>query len=117
MATIPTTTVSDTTSSLISKVTLDDSSDTFTLSSQAGFLILENPTGGALSPVITGSAATTAFCEGVGTISLTGGTSEFGAIAANTTKILRVGIAKSFLKGTIDISGGTGLVASYLELG
>jgi hypothetical protein len=117
MATITTTPISDTTSSVISQVTLDDTLDTFTLTAATGLLILENPTGGAISPIITGDGATTAFCQGVGVIDLTSGTDVFGSISAGTTKVLRAGVKKDYLKGVIDISGGTGLIASYLELG
>lgn len=116
MATITTTSVSKTTSSLVSVVTLDGSSDTFTLTGSTGLLILENGTGGSLSPVITGDGATTITVSGVGEIDLSGGTDAFGTIADGEEKVLKVNVVNEYLAGTITITGGTGLVARYLEL-
>ncbi len=117
MATITTSVIANTAATL-STTTLDGSSDTFTFSAgKTAILILSNETGGSLSPVITGSTATTATCDGIGSIDLTGGTDIFGAIADGTKVALRVGVVSQYLQGTITITGGTGLTAEYLELG
>lgn len=114
MATIVSTSVSNSEASLATVTTLDGTADTFTLPS-SGLLILANNTGGALTPVITGDEATTVTCSGVGVIDVSGGTDVFGTIADGEIKVLKVNIVKDYLLGTIEITGGTGLEAQLLE--
>lgn len=116
MATITTTAVSTTDSSTISVTTLDGASDTFTLTTATGLLILENPTGGAISPIITGDGSATVECQGVGVIDVSGGTDIFGSISAGAEKVLKVNIVKEYLQGTITITSGSTLTARFLEL-
>lgn len=100
----------------VTETTLDGSSDTFTFDAAKNpILILSNPTGDALSPVIDGDGSTTVFCQGVGSIDVSGGYDGFGSIAAGAVKAVRLVAGKEYLKGTIAITGGTGLVAQLLE--
>jgi len=77
-------------------------------------LTFRNPTGGALTPVIVGSTATTVPVAGIGNVSVASGYS-CGSVAAGVMVSVPLNTIKEFLKGTISITGGTGLVAHLLE--
>lgn len=77
-------------------------------------LVLRNPTGGALSPVITGSQASAAVpVPGFGTVSAAAGLAV-GSIAAGATRFIPLDSRREFLQGTITITSGVGLVATVL---
>jgi len=77
-------------------------------------LVLRNPTGGALSPTITGSQASASVpVKGFGTVSAAGGLAV-GSIAAAATRVIPLDSRREFLQGTITVTGGTGLVATIL---
>lgn len=99
----------------VTETTLDGS-DTLTYNSgRNAVLYLRNPTAGALSPVIDGDGASAAHpVQGVGSIDLTSGYAV-GSIAAGAAKAIQLDSIKEYLKGTIAINTGTGLVASLLE--
>jgi hypothetical protein len=93
------------------------SSDTlpFDASRQNGILILRNPTGGALSPTITGNTAPAAYpVREAGTINLASGLAV-GSIAAGQSRVIPLDRMKAYLSGTVTITGGTGLIATFLQ--
>lgn len=77
-------------------------------------LVLHNPTGGALSPTIIGAGSTTADLEGAGTINFAAGLS-LGAIAVGGQIVVPLDFIAQYLKGVIDIAGGTALAATLLN--
>lgn len=100
----------------VTKTTLDGSTDTLTFTtSRNPVLILDNVTGGALSPVIDGDGASANYSvEGVGDIDLTGGYAV-GSIPAGDSVAIPLNKIKQYLQGTIDITGATGIEAALLE--
>lgn len=77
-------------------------------------LVLRNPTGGALSPTITGSSASAAYAvPGVGPQNLSGGLAV-GSIAAGATRYIPLDSRVQYLQGTITITAGTGIIAHLL---
>ncbi len=97
------------------RTTLAASGNTITYNAGTGQqLILHNPTGGSLTPTIIGAGATTAQIEGLGTVNTAAGLS-LGAIAAGAQLLVDLDFIAQYLKGAIDITGGTGLVATLLQ--
>lgn len=96
--------------------TLNGTADTFTYrAGQGQFLILRNTTAAALSPVITGSSSTLAAVDGGGMINFAAG-KPVGAIPATTGSVfIALDTIAMYLKGTITITAGTGLVAALLK--
>lgn len=94
------------------RTTLGGSGNTFTYA-PGSFLVLHNPTAGSLTPVIDGDGGTTVDVQGLGTVSVTGGYSA-GAIAAGSQVLIPLDSIALYLRGTVDITSGTGLVASIL---
>lgn len=77
-------------------------------------LVLRNPTGGALSPVITGSLASTSIpVAGFGTVSAA--SYAVGSIAAGAARVIPLDSIKLYLDGNVTITAGTGLVAAFLK--
>jgi len=88
-----------------------NATDSFVYTAGASkYLILRNPTGGALSPVIDGDGATSEYLPGVGSVTTSGGYAV-GSISAGAVKVIDLDAIKSYLKGTIAVTSGTGLVA------
>jgi hypothetical protein len=77
-------------------------------------LVLHNPTAGPLSPTIIGSAAASGEYQGLGTVNPAAGLA-LGAIAAGAQIIVPLDFIDQYLRGTIDITGGTGLAATLLN--
>lgn len=77
-------------------------------------LVLHNPTAGALSPTIIGAGATTADIEGLGTVNFAAGLA-LGSIGIGAQVLVPLDFIAQYLKGVIDITGGTGLVATLLN--
>lgn len=77
-------------------------------------LVLRNPTAGALSPVIDGDGGSSVAVAGLGTVDVSTGYAV-GSIAAGAAVAIPLITIREYLKGTIAITGGTGLVASLLE--
>ena len=99
----------------VTETTLNGSTDTLTYTAgRRAVLTLRNATGGALTPVIDGDGATTVHVAGVGAVSLAAGFSV-GSIAAGAVKSIYLDSINQYLVGTINITGGTGLVATMLE--
>lgn len=117
MATIAATTIDSTqaVSTTVVETVLTGTLDTFTY--YPGIkqtLILRNPTAGALSPIIDGAGSSTESVKGIGQIDVSTGFAV-GSIAAGAAKVIRTQDIASYLKGTIDITGGTGLVATLIH--
>ena len=74
------------------------------------YLILRNPTAGAISPVIDGGDAVREYLPGVGNVSTASGFSV-GSIAAGAVTVVDLDAIRGYLKGAIAINTGTGLVA------
>jgi len=99
----------------ITETTLTGTLDTFTYKSGVNqTLIFRNATAGALTPVIDGAGSTTVSVNGIGSIDVSAGYS-IGSIAAGAVKSINTESIFEYLKGTIAITGGTGLVATLLE--
>lgn len=94
------------------RVTLTATGNTFTYI-PGSILVLHNPTGGALSPVIDGDGGTTIDIQGLGTVSVAGGYAV-GSIAAAAQALIPLDSIQHFLRGSVDITTGTGLVATLL---
>lgn len=115
MATIAPTNMQGSGSRAATVTTLDGASDTFEYKNSRGqVLIIENPTAGSLSPVITGADATTVQVNGVGAVDVSTGYSV-GSIAAGATVAIPVDSISAYLKGVISIATGTGLECQLLE--
>lgn len=115
MTTIPTTDMSAAGARAVSVATLNGASDTFAyIAARRAILVLHNPTGSPISPVIDGDGGTTVAVSGVGNVDVSGGYAV-GAIAAGATVAIPVDTIKEFLQGTIAINSGSGLEAHYLE--
>ena len=91
------------------------SSDTFVYTPGRGqMLLLRNTTAGALSPTITGSAASAAnVVAGFGSVSTASGLAV-GSIAAGASRVVPLDSRSLFLSGTVTVTGGTGLLATVL---
>lgn len=89
--------------------------DSFTYNSdRRAVLRFRNPTAGALTPVIDGSGGTTVPVSGIGNVDVSAGYSA-GSIAAGASAAIPLDSIKEYLKGTIAITGGTGLIAVLYE--
>jgi hypothetical protein len=77
-------------------------------------LVLHNPTAGAISPVIDGNGGTTVAVQGLGSVDVSGGYAV-GSIAAGACVAIPLITIREYLKGTIAITGGSGLAAALLE--
>lgn len=97
------------------RTTLAGSGNTVAFTPGTGqVLVLHNPTAGSLTPTIIGSTAAAQEIEGVGEINFAAGLS-LGAIAAGAQIVVHLDFIAQYLKGTIDITSGTGLVATLLS--
>lgn len=115
MATITATNIAATGRVTLTQTTLDASSDTFTFNSgKSQILILDNVTGGAISPVIDGDGGTTVDVPGIGAVDVSGGYAV-GSIAAGAAVAIHLNTVREYLRGTIAITSGSGLVATLLE--
>lgn len=99
----------------LTQVTLTGTADTFTYRQGTGqILILRNPTGGALSPIIDGAGGTTVPVPGIGNLSVASGFAV-GSIGAGDAVAIQLDTIHQYLQGAIAITSGTGLVASLLR--
>jgi hypothetical protein len=114
MATITATSLGGSGQRTMTRTTLTGTADTFTYTKGA-ILVLENPTGGALSPTITGASASSSIpVPGYGTVSAASGYAV-GSIASGAAKVIPLDSISAFLTGAISITSGTGLVAALLS--
>jgi len=96
----------------VTETTLDGS-DSLTYKRDA-LLNLRNPTGSPISPSIDGADGTTVSTNGLGIVDVSSGYSV-GSIAAGNTVSIRLDTINEYLRGTIAVTSGTGLVATLLE--
>lgn len=116
MATINPTSLSGPGVRAVTELTLG-ASDTFIYDygKPNSLLYIRNPTAGALSPTITGSLASAAISvSGYGNVSAAGGYAV-GSIPAGGCRVIPLDTIRLYLDGTITITGGAGLVASFLQ--
>ncbi len=96
-------------------ITTLGASDTFTYDSTKNpILILNNVTAGALTVTIDGDGGSTVSVDGVGDVSVASGFAT-ASIGAGAYSVVRLGTIREYLKGTITVTGGTGIEASLLE--
>lgn len=96
-------------------VTTLGASDTLTYTAnKTPFLILNNITGGPLTPLILGDAATTVSVAGVGLVDVSAGFTT-ASIAAGDTAAIPLSSIEKYLAGGITITGGDGIEAQLLE--
>ena len=89
--------------------------DSFVYSEGArSILILRNPTGGAISPTIDGDGGSTVPVAGVGDVDVSSGYAV-GSIAAGAVAAVPLDTIKEYLRGTIAINSGSGLVGVLLN--
>ena len=99
----------------VNSTTLDGTLDTFTFrSGTKQTLILLNDTAGALTPIIVGAEATSVSIAGAGSKDLSAGYA-IPSIGAGATVAIDLATISAYLQGTIEITGGTGLVAQLIE--
>ena len=116
MATIVATNIKGGGVKTITETTLTGTLDTFTYRSGVSqTLIFRNATVGALTPVIDGASSSTVSINGIGSIDVSAGYA-IGSIAAGAVKSINTDEIFEYLRGTIAITGGTGLVATLLEV-
>lgn len=90
-------------------------SDTFVYNARRNpVLLLRNGTAGALTVTIDGAGGTSVRVAGIGNVSVAPGYST-GSIAAGGFVAIVLSTISEYLKGTIAVSGGTGISASLLE--
>ena len=96
-------------------VTTLGASDTLTYNaSKAPVLILNNVSGGALTPNIDGDGGSTVSCPGVGAVDVSGGITlaSIGAGASVAVPLASIG---GYLSGVVTVTGGTAIEAQLLE--
>lgn len=114
MATIVATLTTGAGKRTLTETTLTGTTDTFSFTESRGqILILRNPTAGALSPIIDGDGSTSVTVPKIGAVDLSSGYAV-GSIAAGAVVAIPLDSIALYLRGTIAITGGTGLVASLL---
>jgi hypothetical protein len=113
MATITQTSALDASDVVTLARTTLTASDTFTYVPGAKqYLLLANNTGGSITATVNGSANTPINVQGYGSVATAGGKAI--AVPANTTMLVALDDISAFLKGTISVTGGTGLIASLI---
>jgi len=101
---------------IIVPVTLAASDTAEVTLSKKTALVVVNATGGPLTINVKGDTATTATCDGLGSIDLTGG-KDFTVADGETFKFpLNATYQKWLGDGNITITGGTGAEAYILEV-
>jgi len=114
MATITITDVSGSGEVSVTETTLT-ASDTFVYNSnKRQKLVLRNDSAGALTPLITGADAGIVNIKGIGEIDLSGGF-QMVSIGVGEVVSINTDSIKSYLDGTIEITGATDIVATLTE--
>ena len=99
----------------VSETTLG-ASDTFVYTANIrGILVLRNPTGGGLTPKIDGDGGTTFPAAGYGDVDVSAGLTLASIPATTGIVAIPLDTIREYLKGTVTVTGGTGLIASILE--
>ena len=114
MATIVATDVKGQREKVVVETTLT-ASDTFTYKANARQkLVLRNASAGALTPLITGADSTTVNVTGIGPVDVSTGF-QMASIGVGAVVSIDTDSIKEYLKGTIEITGGTDIVATLME--
>lgn len=114
MATISQTSIGGKSSRAAAMTTMT-SSDTLTYQAGTGqILYLRNPTGGALTPVLNGSANTNAQVSGGPDVVTTGGLTLAAVPATTGSVVIPLDTIEAWIRGTITITGCTGMIAVLL---
>lgn len=96
-------------------VTTLGASDTLTYTqSKNPILILNNITGGPLTPNIDGDGGSTVQVEGIGSVDVSGGFTT-SSIAAGATAAIPLNSINKYLQGGVTVTGGDGIEATLLE--
>ena len=111
MATITPTSMSGSGSREVNVTTLG-ASDTFTYV-PGSTLILNNVTGGALTPNIDGDGATTVPVRGIGAVDVSGGY-DVPSIGAGESAAIPLDTIAKYLQGDIAVTGADGIEAQLL---
>ena len=98
----------------LTKTTLGASDTMVYNKSRKPVLILDNVTGGALTPNIDGAGGSTVPVAGVGTVSVASGLT-LSSLAAGACVAIPLESIEAYLQGVITVTGGTGIKASILE--
>jgi hypothetical protein len=114
MAVIAPTSLQGTGSRVVTETTLTGTDSFVYKADRKAILQFDNPTAGALSPIIDGDGGTTVSVPGVGQVSVAGGYAV-GSIAAGASVAIPLDSISAYLVGTIGVTDGTGLVARLLE--
>lgn len=93
-------------------VTTLGASDTFTYT-QGDILVLENATGGALTPKLDGDGGTVWPANGLGNIDVSGGLT-LSSIGAGVTVAIPLDTVRAYCQGVVTVTGGTGIKARLL---
>lgn len=111
MAVITKTSMTGTGARVVTTTTLG-ASDTFTYT-KGDILLLQNDSGGALTPNIDGANGTTVAVPGVGQVNVSGGLT-LASIADGATVAIPLDSVNKYCQGTVTVTGGSGIVASLL---
>lgn len=96
-------------------VTTLGASDTLAYNpAKSPLLILDNVTGGALTPNIDGAGGSVVPVDGIGNVDVASGYT-CPSIPAGGRAVIKLNTISKFLKGVITVTGGTGIKASILE--
>lgn len=114
MAAITSTSMGGSGARVVTRTTLG-SSDTFTYNAHTNpILILDNVTGGALTPNIDGAGGSTVPVKGVGSVSVASGLT-LASIASGACVAIPLSSISAYLQGVITVTGGSGIKATLLE--
>jgi hypothetical protein len=98
----------------VTETTLNGTDSLTYIPSAGQVLILRNPTGASITPVIDGAGGTTVNKPGLGQVSVAAGYSV-GAIGAGAAAMVSLDVIADYLQGAVAINSGSGLVASLIR--
>lgn len=76
-------------------------------------LNLANTSGSSITLTIDGDGGTTVSVDGIGSVSVAAGLAI--TVPNNEARTVRLGSIREYLKGTVNLTGGTGLRAQLFE--
>jgi len=102
-------------SRVVTQTTLNGT-DSFTYNpTKNPVMILANTTGAPITATFVGSTATTVSFDGVPSVSVAAGYATTAIAATTGVVAVPLNTIKEYLRGTLTITGGTGLTATLLE--
>jgi len=114
MAAIAVTSISGSSSIAVTVTTLGASDTIAYDESKNPLLILNNVSGGALTPLIDGDGGTTYPCAGIGDVDVSGGLT-LASIGIGDTVAISLNSIKAYLSGVVTVTGGDAIEAQLLE--